>query len=268
MNKDTIIVSMTTWPPREQQAIQAMQNLVKQEHSEPVHFVLVLSKDEWTKQTAKNLLQAMKTLGVEVIWDDGNTMSHKKLMPTLAKYPDNPILVVDDDMLQRRGWLQRYIDDHKEHPTDIIYGNSSSRVIIIRGKICEGISQRGRYTYPGARTYNEKPANGCVGTLYPAHTFTDKRFFDRNLYMQLSPTSDETWQWAFAVMAGKTFRCLSDCNSPIPIGRSEQNLFGINITKYTQYHNAIAEMFPEYKAALEKLIEENPIKYPKKYEEL
>ena len=274
MEKDTIIVSMTTWPPRAEHAIMAMRSLVAQEHSEPVHFVLVLSKDEWNvdsedyRANPTDVLNAMEHFGVEVIWDNGNIMSHKKLIPTLEHYPDNPILVVDDDVLQDSGWLQAFIDEQKTYPTDIIYGHSSSRVSIIHGKICEGVSQRGVYTFPGRRTYNEKPANGAAGTLYPSGTFKDERFFDRKLFMQLCPTSDETWQWAWCVMTGKTYRCLPCCNHPAPIGKGEYALFRTNITKYTQYHNAIAEMFPEYKEELAKLIEANPRKYELKYEEL
>ena len=241
---------MTTWPPRKDMCVEAMQSLIQQEHSEPVHFVLVLSCDEFAKDD--DLMAEIERLGVEVIWDKGNIISHKKLMPTLERYPDNPILVVDDDQQQREGWLQAFIDEHNAHPADIIYGHSSSIVEVMNGRIVEGISQRGFHTHPGQRTYNEKPANGAAGTLYPAHTFTDERFFDRHLFMRLTPTSDETWQWVWAVMGGKTFRCLPKCNYPLPIGKSEHALIDMNLLKYTEYHNAIAAEFPEY---MEKLIE-------------
>lgn len=243
---------MTTWPQRQKICVTAYQSILQQEHSEPVHYVLVLSSEEFAKDNG--LVAEMERLGVEVIWDEGNIMSHKKLMPTLERYPDNPILVVDDDQQQRDGWLQAFIDEHKAHPTDIIYGHSSSIVEVMNRRIVEGILQRGFHTHPGQRTYNEKPANGAAGTLYPAHTFTDERFFDHCLFMRLTPTSDETWQWAWAVMSGKTFRCLPKCNYPLPIGRSEHALIDMNLLKYTEYHNAIAAEFPEYKNQLIKLI--------------
>lgn len=269
MNKDTIIVSMTTWPPRADFAVMAMEALTQQKHSEPVHFVLTLSKDEWENEPKRDsLIHSMCTLGVEIIWDEGNVLSHKKLIPTIERYPDNPVLVVDDDKLQQKGWLEQFIQDHRQYPNDIIYGNASSRVVIRRGRIEEGISQRGIYTYPGRVTYNEKPANGSAGTLYPAHTFTDPRFFDRELFMRLTPTSDETWQWAWAVMQGYTYRCLSDRNKAMSIGDCVKPLFHTNIRKYTEYHNAIADEFPEYKTALEDRIKRNPNKYALKYNEL
>ena len=251
---------MTTWPPRAYAAEQAMWSIVSQQHDAPVHYVLALSKDEWNYDgchrklpSPDTLLQKMKFMGVEVIWDDGNTKSHKKLMPALERYPDNAILVVDDDVMQHDGWLQTFINDHREHPTDIIYGVSTSRVEIVKGSIVEG--PRDIYVNPGRVTRNEKPANGASGTLYPAHTFTDARFFNRALYMNLTPTSDETWQWAWAVMTGKTYRCLSKHNMPIHSNADQRvALWHTNRVRYNTYHNDIARLFPEYKEMLEKLI--------------
>lgn len=259
MEKTPIIISMTTWPPRAASAVEAMQWLMTQQHDAPVRFVLTLSRDEWNSDGARPLLPspstvltAMQHLGVEVIWDEGNTLSHKKLMPVLERYGESTVIVVDDDVRQRDGWLQAMINDHRRHPTDIIYGSSSSLITIMCGKIYE---TRGLYTRPGEVTFNEKPANGASGTLYPPGTFTDNRFFDRSAYMRLSPTSDETWQWAWAVMEGRTYRCMPECNIPLPL-RSNQEcaLFQTNMGRYDSYHNAIAAEYPSYTEALEAII--------------
>ena len=263
MNDSTIIVSMTTWPPRAKSSVDAMKSIVRQRDGEDVHFVLVLSREEWSgdsQHSPKELLDAMSAMGVEVIWDDGNTRSHKKLMPTLGKYPGNAILVVDDDRLYHEGWLHTFIEDHRRHPHDIIYGSSSSVVEFIDGKITEGLAQRGIFTRPGEVTYNEKPANGASGTLYPSGTFTDPRFFDRSLYMRLSPTSDETWQWAWSVMAGRRYRCLSDHNNPTILPTCQDcALFKTNMFRYTDYHNAIAAEFPVYKKKLIRIIQKKEL---------
>ena len=105
----------------------------------------------------------------------------------------------------------------------------------------------------GKVTSNMKPANGAAGTIYPPHTFTDPRFFDRELFMRLSLTSDETWQWAFAKIAGKTFRQMSGNNMPMMLGAPPDSaLFHLNKEKYTDIHNAIAKEIPEYLEALKK----------------
>lgn len=250
-----MIVSMTTWPPRGRACIEAYKAITQQRHSEPVKFILVLSKDEWTADSSKDILDDMNKMGVEVLWDEGNRLSHKKLMSVLERYPNDDILVVDDDARQRNGWLQTFIDDHKKHPTDILYGVSISKVEMVNGKIFEDTEHRSVYVYPGQVTTNIKPANGAAGTLYPAGTFIDKRFFDRQAYMKLCPTSDETWQWAFSVIEGKTYRCLSGCNFPHILNANQDcALWNVNRNKYSDYHNAIAKAFPEYKEKLLSLI--------------
>ena len=94
MNRDTIIISMTTWPPRYSTTADVMGAIVEQiepDMRDRVHCVLVLSEEECS--STNNRLQAcllmdtMEDMGVEVIIDCGNIRSHKKLMPTLEKYP-------------------------------------------------------------------------------------------------------------------------------------------------------------------------------------
>ena len=251
---------MTTWPPRFAVAQQAMAAIVEQVKAdnlnERVHLVMVLSEDEVcyaeTRSEACQLLSKMEKLGVEIIYDRGNIRSHKKLIPTLAKYPNNPVLVVDDDNAQCKGWLKTFVEDHDKHPDDIIYGQSLSRVELQGDRIVE-TREPFAYEQTGNVTVNMKPASGSAGTLYPAHTFTDSRFFDRELFMRLSPTSDETWQWAFAKIAGKTFRQLSGCNIPFMLSAPPDSaLWHHNKDKYTDIHNVIAAEIPEYLEALKK----------------
>lgn len=252
---------MTTWPPRFAVAQQAMAAIVEQVKTDNlqdrVHLVMVLSEDEVcyseTRSEACQLLSKMEKLGVEIIYDRGNIRSHKKLIPTLEKYPNNPVLVVDDDNAQCKGWLKTFVEDHDQHPDNIIYGQSLSHVELQGDKIVEVRELRIPFENAGKVTYNMKPANGAAGTLYPAHTFTDPRFFDRELFMRLSPTSDETWQWAFAKIAGKTFRQLSGCNIPFMLSAPPYSaLWHLNKDKYTDIHNAIAKEIPEYLQALKK----------------
>ena len=257
---EKIILSMTTWPPRFAVAYEAMAAIVEQVKEDNlqyrVHCVMVLSEEEAcateTRRAACHLMCEMYKLGVEVIIDQGNIMSHKKLMPTLEKYPNNPILVVDDDNTQWPGWLKTFVSDHDKHPNDIIYGQSLSHVEVQGDRIVE-TREPFAYEQTGNVTVNMKPASGSAGTLYPAHTFTDPRFFDRELFMRLSPTSDETWQWAFAKIAGKTFRQLSGCNIPFMLSAPPDSaLWHLNKDKYTDIHNAIAKEIPEYLQALKK----------------
>lgn len=262
MNRHTIVLSMTTWPPRFTSAVVAMSSIIEQRKedslADKVHCVLVLSEEEvsstYTRKAACELMRKMDEIGVEVIIDRGNIRSHKKLLPTHVKYPCNPILVVDDDVLQRKGWLRTFVNDHKKFRNDIIFGQSSSRMTVSNGIIHEE-----RTPMPCSRagkwSVNLKPANGAAGTLYPAGTFSDDRFYDRKLMMKVSPSSDETWQYAFAMIEHPSFRCLSGCNMPMSAGaRQDCALWNTNKDLYDKIHNDIARAVPDYLEALERLL--------------
>lgn len=250
--QEKIIISMTSWPPRYRTAHVAMQNIIGQAKKAKllnrVHPIMVLSEEEacdaTCRQEACDLIRRMEKLQVEVIYDRGNIRSHKKLIPVLEKYQDSAVLVVDDDNIQQEGWLQTFINDHNAHPTDIIYGQSNAIISVENGFIIERNMPN---THPGEVTANAKPANGAAGTLYPPHTFTDIRFFDREMIMNLSPSSDETWQWAFAKISGSTYRCLRSHNYPYCFGANQKfALYKENKDCYTEIHNRIASAIPEY----------------------
>lgn len=263
MNSNTVIVSMTSYPARIKGVASVWKSILAQSVSkDDYHCVLVLAEPEFPNRVLPADLQALVDNGdVEIIWYPVNIKSHKKLMPTLAKYPDNPILVIDDDIKRSEGWLKTFIDDHRKYPEDIITGTFQ---FYLNDKLTferlSGYKQRaagGKNHIPSLIMNFARPANGCAGTLYPPHTFTDKRFFDEKKMMEMSPTSDESWQYAFNVMADKTMRQTSvifDESVGFVPGTQQMStaLYRVNKTKYQSIFNNFLAEFPEFK---EKMIE-------------
>ena len=252
-NQEKFIVSMTSWPPRINSVARAFKAVIDQvEDWMNVHFVLTLASEEFPNKE-KELPQDVLDFGIEILWTERNTRSHKKLMPVLRKYPNDVIIVIDDDTRQVDGWLKTMIKDHEEHPSDVIFGQSTSVVHVgIDGGIIE-VRNGKTYELRGAVAYMQKPASGAAGTLFPPHTFTREEFFDEDLMMELSPTCDETWQWAFGLMEGRTFRALSGCNIPMPNESNQEcSLIHTNRVTINRIHAAIAARFPEYKEELKR----------------
>ena len=252
VTNNTIIISMTSWAPRLDAVPKAFNAVISQiEPDMDVHCVLVLSVEEFP-QKKKELPKCILDLPVEILWTKRNTRSHKKLMPTLKKYPNNPIIVIDDDTCQTSGWLRTFIEDHKKYPDDIIFGQSTSIVYVDLNNNIHEFRNGCCYEIPGEIAYTQKPASGGSGTLFPPHTFHLSDFYDEDLMMKLSPTCDETWQWAFAMMEGKNFRALSKCNLPLFNEGCNQDdaLIKTNIKTINNIHAAIAERFPKYKQEL------------------
>ena len=264
MNKDTLIISMTSWPKRIKLVAKAIFSLVKQNvDSSKYHIVLVLAEPEFPNKEddLPEDLSLMAENGVfEIIWYDRNIFSHKKLMPTLEKYPENPILVCDEDIIHPKDWLSYFIKDHEKHPKDILVGGCVYDV---------GFESNGKFNpmkrhymdkpeFAGKEIINRRPANGFGGVLYPAHTFTDKRFFDIDLLMQLSKDSDESWQYCFNIIEDRKLRWISkifnhqfgEQKGAWETSMGKMRSKDKTIASYEKIYERLFSAFPEFKNKL------------------
>ena len=252
-----IIISMTSYPKRIKYVAKAfasilMTNVPKNEY----HCVLTLSKLEFPK-LEKDLPDDLQVIIasdlIEVIWTEDNQRSHKKLMPTLAKYPNDPILIIDDDVYRTEAWLRSFIETHKKYPHDIIVGAFWKKFVLKNNDVVETTCMNDTYKttkYAGKIMKGYKPANGTGGTLYPPGTFQDQRFFDKDLYMKLSPSSDETWQFCFNIIERRTFRQLPIAHNERFIGDSQKFAMNKNGERYKQIYQDLYKAFPEFKLNL------------------
>lgn len=243
---ERIIISMTSYPARIKFVGKVWFSIFKQIKKEyNCHCVLVLAETEFPKKE-KELPQDLITLVeqklVELIWTKTNTRSHKKLMPVLEKYPNDSILVIDDDQLRPDGWLRIFIDDHKKWPNDVLAGRIRQREInkkFVWQEIKD--SERGTIIKYG------RSQNGRGGTLYPPHIFTDKEFFDENLYMKYSPTSDESWQYYWMrkhdLWPRATSAYIKDESFVIAEAQNEKALWSINRGKYDGILSTLISVF-------------------------
>jgi len=256
-----IIISMTSYPKRIKYVAKAFASILTTNIDKSLyHCVLVLSKLEFPnleQDLPNDLKLIIENKFIEVIWTEDNTKSHKKLMPTLEKYPNSPILIIDDDVYRNELWLKTFIEDHKKYPNDIIVGAFWKRFILRNNNLQELVCIHDTYNtakYCGKLMIGYKPANGTGGTLYPPGTFTDKRFFDKNLYMELSPSSDETWQFCFNIIEKRTFRQLNIPHKEIFIEDSQKYAMNRDIKRYIKIYNDLFKTFPEFKENLKELL--------------
>lgn len=214
VTKDTIIVSLTSWPKRIKFVPKVLYSLLNQNiDKSKYHIVLVLAEPEFPNlenDLPSDLRLFLDNDLIEIIWYKHNILSHKKLMPTLAKYPDNAIIVTDDDILRPKDWLATFITDYEKYPNDILVGACVFGIEFNNEKFnpCKKIRYDDISLY-GKIITNRRPANGFGGVLYPPHTFNDERFYDEALMMKLSEYSDESWQFCFNIIENKTLRYIS-----------------------------------------------------------
>lgn len=263
MTNDTIIISLTSYPARIYGVYDVLSSLLNQSvDKNEYHIVFTLAEPEFPnkeKDLPENLVNLINDNDIEMIWYPRNIRSHKKLIPALKKYPDNPILIIDDDVVRKDGWLEMFINDHKKYPNDII-GGSFAYYFDKDFKWKRFIGKKRKQVntandVPGILLRNARPANGLGGVLYPPHTFTDPRFFDEDLMMKISPTSDESWQYCFNVIEKRIMRQSSIVFDPSEsfIAGSQQIPTSLHkVNNYEKITESLHKEFPEYKETLTK----------------
>lgn len=137
MNELDVIVSLTTWEKRIalKELPRVLYRLLTQETQYNYKVVLVLSSEELGNdyKLPHELEVMQRHPRFEILWTYKNTRALKKLDPTMKKYPETPIITMDDDMLLKKNAIQMVMDEFKEHPKCIsgtIYGapNGVTRV--------------------------------------------------------------------------------------------------------------------------------------------
>jgi len=259
LNNNTLIVSMTSYPPRINGVFDVLISLLYQSADISTYqCFLTLAKEEFPngiKDLPINLQKLIQNNWVKLIWYH-NIYSHKKLIPVLKLYPDNDILIVDDDILRPYNYIKIFQDDHKKYPKDIICGifnyyfDNNMKIIRFDG-------YKPKYSgklnpVPNIIFQTARPANGSGGVLYPKNTFTDNRFFNETLFMNISPTSDESWQYAFNIIEDRTLRQLSyimdySINFIENSQKVTTSLHKINRYLYPKINELIMNILPEYR---------------------
>ena len=256
---NTLLVSMTSYPARIYGIYEVFISLLNQSaDTSSYQCFLTLAKEEFIngeKDLPVNIQKLIKNGWIKLIWYH-NIYSHKKLMPILQNYPENDILIVDDDIIRTNKFIEIFQKEHYLHPTDIICGTFmyyfDKELEMKRLNGYKGEKSREFNAVPNIIFQTARPANGVGGVLYPKHTFSDPRFFDENLYMNLSPTSDESWQYAFNIIENKILRQTSIIidNSVNTVENSQEintSLYKVNKNKYSLINKNLINFFPEYK---------------------
>lgn len=130
MNEPQVIVSLTSWKGRLYNELTGpvIFSFVDQESPVPFKVVLVLSSDEFTgkeKDVPKDILTMARGCDrFEILWVAENSGPYKKFFPVRRKYPDLPIITVDDDSPAKPNFMKDMWKLHTKYPDRVIYGCS------------------------------------------------------------------------------------------------------------------------------------------------
>lgn len=114
-------ISLTSWKARINTVSKTLYSLIKM--CPGFHIVLVLSKDEFPlmeKELPDNLMLFVKNKLIELFWIKPNFKSFKKVLFTMDKYRDVPVISADDDCIYTCNYAQILYDTWEKNKTSII----------------------------------------------------------------------------------------------------------------------------------------------------
>ena len=138
-----------------------------------------------------------KSNELRIILIEDNINSQTKLIIAMKEYQNNPILLINDNIIYPDGWLEMFINDHNKYPNDTIsasiqyfFGHN-----LTINEFPEGYKGQkfGIFNHVTNMIFNFALINTNLGgTLYPQNYFKDNKFFDSDLFLKLTNDSDET----------------------------------------------------------------------------
>lgn len=203
---EPLVVSLTSIPSRLFQLHLVVRSLLRQT-VQPERVLLWLNRG--MRGSEPRSLRRLVGSRFEIRYT-GEHRAHKKLIPALEAFPNHIVVTCDDDYLYPADWLERLLATHAEHPREIVA--HACRAIQYRDGVLSPYSVW-PWESPG-QSRSTTMAVGYCGTLYPPGSLGET-VFDRALYRQLAPDSDDLWFKATALLNGNAVR-RSAAPEPVP----------------------------------------------------
>ena len=126
----------------------------------------------------------------------------KKILPTLAAYPDAFILICDDDTYYPDDWLKRIVDAYDPAQPSIVCTRAHQLAYLPDGSVAPYRKWRRNWAHPSTATpRNDLLPTGNGGVLYPPGSLPAQTA-DMELIRKLSATSDDIWLFFMRREAG------------------------------------------------------------------
>lgn len=119
-------ISLTSWKARINTVAKTLYSLIKM--CPGFHIVLVLSKDEFPlmeKELPDNLMLFVENKLIELFWIRPNLKSFKKVLFTMDKYRDVPVISADDDCIYTCNYAQELYDKWEKNKDCVITNNGN-----------------------------------------------------------------------------------------------------------------------------------------------
>ncbi len=184
-----VIVSLTSYGERVTDSVPYAIYSIFTQSVLPNRIVLWLDNENWNDDNLPNLLKRLKKSGLEIYYCE-DIRSYKKLIPSLKKFPYNPIITIDDDFYYNKDFVKWMIEAYTESDRRTIFATWGCIVEKMDGKYlpyshwkdCSFGTENSEYSLFGG------------GGIYPPNVFDDE-IFKSDVFLKLCPTADDIWFW-------------------------------------------------------------------------
>lgn len=227
--KDEIIVSLTSYPLRFFKLHVVLESLLRQS-LKPSRIVVWLAREEVPSESElPTKLRKLKKRGVEFRFVEKNYKPYNKLIHSLREFPNALIVTCDDDTVYTKDFLKGLYTAWLRNPECIV---SYACKVMVR------LSKREFAPYKSWPFADFKGPSlilfplGYSGVLYPPGSLSEEVFRD-DIFLELSPYSDDIWFKAMALLKGTKAVMVSNRAIEFPTIRSvdRKGLHSINVAK-------------------------------------
>lgn len=185
--RSDVLISLTTYGQRLKKVHLTLETLMHQSRM-PGQIILWLAAKDAIEHGISPALKRLQARGLEIHVVNEDLGPYKKLIHALEKYPDKPIITVDDDVYYPAHFVESMIDTAADYP---------AHVVAFR---CAWMKKRGEQLRPYLQwpnatsrgpSYNLFPT-GVSGVLYPPNSL-DAEVLNKDVFMTIAPTADDIW---------------------------------------------------------------------------
>ncbi|MCL2793162.1 MAG: glycosyltransferase family 2 protein [Spirochaetaceae bacterium] len=228
----------------------------------PDRIILWVANEDKT-----NIPQGMEKLtekGLEIRFCE-DIKAHKKLIPALENFPEDYIVIADDNVYYTKTWFELLMAEHKKNPKKIICHRAHG-IRVDENHNLLPYTQWGfdiepsmvyEHTFVSQGGYHTSesvfPA-GAGGILYPPKCFC-KDVANKELFMNLAPHTTDIWFWAMTVINKEYFG--EEPPYIVVENKSSWNLQNIEPEQIPSENDrqikAVIEQYPQIKEVLKKI---------------
>ena len=220
-----LVVSFTSFPKRIGNVWQVVECL-KRQTIRPDKIILYLSKEQFSsiEEIPDNLISRQDDIfHIEMV--DGDLRSHKKFFYSFTSYPDNLVLLVDDDIYYPLNMVEQMLEAYMENSNSIICRFGYKIQYNMDGSI------KNYFTWPLIQdaSFSQSILFGTGGgsLFQPSKLYRDT--CNANLFENLCPLADDIWINAMVRLSKQNIVKL-DCGGLLPIyNKNNEMLCTLNV---------------------------------------